>query len=477
MKFSAIGVVFLLASQLAVSGMESSSPLKSQNREETRATAEEIQALLAAPGPAIDRYNTRCRVVPPPWGQGTPADVAAARLVNIGSPAVPHILKALNDVEFWRRRLATEILGRIGDRRATMEIANRLYIESDANTRRSMLDALGTLADERAELALIHALQDPDAGAQREAIRALGSMKTPRAIETLASLIDIPADVNAPSYSMQLWKSGIAVSALSMSGKGAFPFLLEILNNPAASPRTIEYVLPAASACGDKRMTPILYRLLRHPDEIVRDSAINHLCAWKDSRTVPTLIRILREGSPRLQESASRALLEERSPKALEAIRKALASPVKAIRLASARGLLRPATIANPAPYLQEVLRQGDPETAPYALVMLGGLQDAKWIAEITPYLRHSDAQFRLAAVQALNKFDVSNIPVEPLLQALSDDDSQVRVAALRALRYKRDSRIPLAVQKLTSHPDPDTRYQALGVMNIQNRLLAHASR
>lgn len=201
-----------------------------------KASPAEIQALIAVPGPAIDRYSPRCRAIPPLWGQGTPADEAAGRLVEIGSPAIDSLLPTLDAKESWRRCLTAEILGRIGDSRAVPALLPRLLSDPDDNVRTSIAQSLTMLCDVRAEDALIQALQDKSTGVQWNAVQGLGLLKTPRAIATLISQFTLPADTTAPGYRSLQWRAEIASIALCTSGPEAFPRLLQILNQPATPP-------------------------------------------------------------------------------------------------------------------------------------------------------------------------------------------------------------------------------------------------
>lgn len=106
-------------------------------------------------------------------------DGALDKIVEIGPPAVEHLIEALRtDYDPIARWASVEALGRIGDLRALDPLIARLANDSHADVRWHAADSLGTMGDEKAIPALTAALKDQDkwvrdfAKASLEKIRA-----------------------------------------------------------------------------------------------------------------------------------------------------------------------------------------------------------------------------------------------------------------------------------------------------------------
>lgn len=465
----------MLGLPFAVSAQEfSNSPGVWRSAGHRKATVAEIQALIAVPGPSYDRNIVKCRAIPPPWGKGTPVDEAAAKLVEIGSPAIPYVKPLLDDIEPWRRCLAVEIMGRIGDKQVVPDLASYLYTESSAKVRLSMVLSLSMLSDVRAEVALIRALQDTDLQVQYQAMQALSNLKTPLAVEALVSLLALPSDPKAPNYNAQVWVAKTSATALKNSGQEAFLPLLQVLKTPRLAPVVLAEAISSASAVGDRRLVPVLYKLLKHPAEEVRDAAVNRLTDWKDERTIPTLIKLVKEATGVVQQSAARQLARDGSPKALEALGDAVIASNKALRQASANAL--PALTTHEASVmLLQILQSGDTETMVFAVAALGNLQEEKTMPELARVLNHREAVLRCAVVNALDRFKTPKA-IDMLLPALLDSDPEVRSCAVRVLRNKHDDRILPALRALGSDPNEEVRNLAKAGVNVQKRVIARAS-
>ena len=83
----------------------------------------------------------------------------AMDLAKLGPPAVPELIRALRDSNWWVRWVAARALGDIGDARAVGPLIAALKDE-DRDVRYGVAAALGKLGDARAVGALIAALKD-----------------------------------------------------------------------------------------------------------------------------------------------------------------------------------------------------------------------------------------------------------------------------------------------------------------------------
>jgi hypothetical protein len=93
-------------------------------------------------------------------------------LIAIGPPAVDEVIAALEHREPIVRRRAADVLGFIGDRRATGALT-KAVADDFAWVRMRAVEALGRLRDPAASRALQDALHDPDALVARAAVEAL----------------------------------------------------------------------------------------------------------------------------------------------------------------------------------------------------------------------------------------------------------------------------------------------------------------
>lgn len=107
---------------------------------------------------------------------------AAGSLIQIGAPAVDGLVAGLRDPEKTVRRASAKALGKIGDSQeiAVMGLSGAL-LDIDSGVRRFAAEALGRLGDEAAVPSLAEALTDRDADTRIAAFRALASLATPEA--------------------------------------------------------------------------------------------------------------------------------------------------------------------------------------------------------------------------------------------------------------------------------------------------------
>lgn len=106
------------------------------------------------------------------------------RLIDIGEPALPHLIDALGHRSRHVRDAAAFTLGRIGDKRAVMPLVGALG-DGEAGVRKVAAYALGSLEDVRALPALIRLLRDVDEQVVSAAVYALGRIDLPPKLEEI----------------------------------------------------------------------------------------------------------------------------------------------------------------------------------------------------------------------------------------------------------------------------------------------------
>ncbi|GAI92158.1 unnamed protein product, partial [marine sediment metagenome] len=118
----------------------------------------------------------------------SPAAEATRALVKIGKPAVEPLIAALDDDNYLVRVKIVEILGQIGDFRATEPLTVALKDEY-FEVRLRAAQALGELKDPRVE-PLIAVLEKEHPDIQRAAAQALAKTKDTRAVEPLIAALE-----------------------------------------------------------------------------------------------------------------------------------------------------------------------------------------------------------------------------------------------------------------------------------------------
>ncbi len=103
---------------------------------------------------------------------------------TIGEPAVPPLIRALNDADSRVRKSAAEALGKIGGVRAVRTLIRALN-DSDWDVRSGAAEALGRIGEPAVE-PLINALNNSDTtGVRVNAAQALGRIGDSRAVKPL----------------------------------------------------------------------------------------------------------------------------------------------------------------------------------------------------------------------------------------------------------------------------------------------------
>ena len=201
-------------------------------------------------------------------------------------------------------------------------------------------------------------------------------------------------------------------------------------------------VTQALGQLGDERAVEPLIAILRDSDSGVRVAAAQALGQLRDERAVEPLIVALEDWT------AFSVLLREVGPKRIEVI--------KAVAQVAALGLMESRELVDNAP--STVLETVSWEKAEYAKSKLeaagavvevvevkgkyvpGQLGGKRAVEPLIVALRDSDSGVRVAAAQALGQLGDERA-VEPLIAILRDSDSGVRVAAAQALGQLGDER------------------------------------
>jgi HEAT repeat protein len=156
--------------------------------------------------------------------------------------AVPALIQALKDSEWFVRRYAAEALGQIGDASAVPALIQALK-DSNEYVRRYAAEALGQIGDASAVAALIQALKDSEEYVRRYAALALGQIGLPA----------VPALIQALKDSNE-YVRWYAAKALGKIGLPAVPALIQALKDSEEDVRAD--AAEALGKIGDARALP-----------------------------------------------------------------------------------------------------------------------------------------------------------------------------------------------------------------------------
>ncbi len=242
------------------------------------------------------------------------------------SRAVEPLITALQDRNHSVRRAAAEALGHLGFPQAREPLARVLYDE-DTQVRTEAAYALtsnGWQPGEQAKIALLvetleAVLQDKNRQARAKAVRALGTIGNPRAMDALfLALQDKDAFV---------WYE--AATALTFYGAMALSPLLTLLHEETS---TWAAATCALGKIGDPRAVEPLLTVLRNGDQRTRVSAIEALGEIRDQRAIEALLPLLQDEDPRVRRITVEALGNIGDPHLIEPLRSLLQDPIFSTR-------------------------------------------------------------------------------------------------------------------------------------------------
>ena len=227
----------------------------------------------------------------------------------------------------------------------------------------------------------------------------------------------------------------------------------------------------ALTAIGDENIDPALFiAALKRLGWNGRDDVAEHLKYSGDPRTIPALVDALLEPGQDLPEIGipdfSPAAMAERSfappSNPVDFARSAIAN---AMEMATRRVLERGGTVpAAPVKRLVDALQTPDRAIRKHALVALHGVGDPSAVDPLLAIARNPSADRELRVIATFSLSGIRDARVVPLLIATTNDaDADVRGAAIRGLRDRKDRR---AIPALTAAlRDPRNRGDAVAAL------------
>jgi HEAT repeat protein/beta-lactamase regulating signal transducer with metallopeptidase domain len=257
------------------------------------------------------------------------------------SPAVVQALtEALKDSDAEVRKSAMQALARFRVPAAYDAFVAGLK-DSDAEVRQQAAFALSQLRDGRATDPLMGALKDSDAEVRQQAAFALSQLRDPRAVPALTSALK---DDQSDEVREQ------ALFALSqIRDPSAVPALIGALSDPKANVR--QQAAFALSQIGDEKAVPALVGALKDKDAEVREKAAFALSQIGDESAIEPLTALLKDPSSEVRQQAIFALSQlaggerhHRTPRAV------LAGPAGVAPVAPPAPVGAPTPAPAPAP-------------------------------------------------------------------------------------------------------------------------------
>lgn len=238
---------------------------------------------------------------------------------------------------------AIELLGELGDER-TLPVLRRALEDASGPVRVQAAQALGRLRDRDAVVALCTSLQyAPEL--RIAAVRALGEIGEPSAIEALAELLI------GSGRTMDVECRLAVVTALGrIKDPAAVPVLGAVLHD--AVPDIREAAAEALGEIGASEAVPSLLPALRDPVERVALRVVVALGRIRQPDALPDLVRALsdRQCPSVVRAAAARAVAATGGASAVQALCEALTDSASSVRYEAAAGLNRVVGDSNGSP-------------------------------------------------------------------------------------------------------------------------------
>jgi HEAT repeat protein/beta-lactamase regulating signal transducer with metallopeptidase domain len=321
------------------------------------------------------------------------------------------------------RLMAAWALGEIEDPRGVEPLGSAID-DSDPEVRLAVIHALGEIESPGAIEPLGSALRDSDPEIREYAVWALGEIEDARAVPALADVLASDSDVavrRKAAWALGEIEHGSGVDALAAA-----------LSDEDAEVRGL--AIWALGEIEDPRAVDPLAGLLRDSDVEVRQQAARALGEIEDRRAVDPLLEALRDSDARVRELAAWALGEIEDPRAGPGLAAALEDAEPAVRR-RAIWALGEIELRSAPPALIEALRDEDIRVRRLALRALAEMEDPAAVPGMAALFHAADAdtETRRAVIRALAEIH-DPAAYQVLVEALNDEDPEIRRAAARAL-------------------------------------------
>ncbi|MFP4502850.1 MAG: HEAT repeat domain-containing protein [Candidatus Hydrogenedentota bacterium] len=351
--------------------------------------------------------------------------------------AVPAIAEALQDDTAAVRKAAAYALGSIGTLDAARALGS-VALEADDPLHQSYTDAFLRAADNLAEDEAAKALAMYKAvytRAEAKALRmaALEGWANSAPAEVLQTLVD---HIVSDDFE---WVVQAMKYVRTLEAEGATQAFVDVLERPNLADHTRALLIQALGDRGDAAALPAVTKALDSPDDAVRMAALEGLAVFGDASSAPLLAKVAAKSKGGDRLTARRSL--ERLPGAgvNDAIMAAVPDAPPAVRQELLRAL-GARGVTEAVPLLLEQARSGDADmqrTALEAVAAAGGAGDLPAVIDLLPTIEsdrvRTVAQRTLAALA--QKSDKREGRAQPLIKAMnSAGNADTRITLLRTL-------------------------------------------
>lgn len=440
-------------------------------------------------------------------------------LTEIGSrDAILYLSKNLKHKNIEVRRSVAIALREIREQSIVQDLLQTVRDKhEDSTTRIHLVGALGKIGDRCTVPTLIEILsdEDEDDNVRMNAASSIKEIEGEHAVPYLQKILleseshsciwvasmllsDIGGDdaKNALRQALQIDKPFACMNSASalalLADKESVPFLVDIVNNSlmeldryistsdglVSINNVLSNVINALGCIKSQEVEIFLRSLLNHSDPNIRRSAILALGKVGQMGVVPILAQILRNKEPEnaysdfVRAAAVEALGETGCKEAIPILLEGLEDESHLIQQFSVTGLekLKHREII---PILVDSLRYGSESVKQQVAVAFDNIGSDigddcdDVVAALISVLDNNQPETRFHAAQALWRIGNKNIPIAPLLKALEDKDSKLRMTAARTLEITKNSseEIINALLKALKDSDLGTRICSAGTL------------
>jgi HEAT repeat protein len=452
-------------------------------------------------------------------------NAAAEVLIRLSSVAVLPLLSVVTTADPDLRKFVVDILGAIGDHRATPALIT-LLSQRDDNVAMAAIEALGKLHDVRAvdplivvlrqdrpllQFSAVKALQEVGDGRavepligclgrqtlERAALEALGRIGDLRALNPLVqavrlgstkvkhtavrALIDLhhrmPPDMKTKivcrireiydktvgRYILECLQSDdLAVKRNAMTFLGWMGDVQAIDALVAAYDETSKEEIVAAFIRMQREGVPKLLAVVHHAPDSLREGIARALGEIGDRKAVHGLSALASDRNGHVRQSAAFALGQLADPMGMRPLFQLLEDSYPNVREAAYHALTR-FNGSSFATRLLELLESPKPLLRCYAAKLLGFFKISAATHRLTLDLKDPDPTMRRTALAALDTLggDVTEL----FHVALSDEDAAVRLETIRILARRSDPPAQALLRPLLHDPDMWIRAEVIRIL------------
>lgn len=269
--------------------------------------------------------------------------------------------------------------------------------------------------------ALADALGDATPAVRLAAVNSLGALQDPAAIAALAKALR--EDTDARVREAAAWALG------EIDDNRAVPHLLEALKSERATKVRVK-IVEALNQIDDPAAVSGVAAVLKDPSAEVRRAAVDALGEFEDHSATAALIGLIRDEDLEVRRKVAEALGQMEDANAVDA--------------------------------LTAMVRDSDPEVRANAIEALHHFESQKLIPVFVAALKDSSAHVREHAADALGSIDGLHTAPRALIDALADQNRDVRRNVVSALSNIGDEAAVPALKKLIAETDASTKRSAV---------------